>query len=183
MFNWKTFERRKSRTFDFHCSNEFSKENSPTLNKRSTDFPRNESNSSDTSVQRARGELKILAEERSRLEEKRTAQLNDFDKSKNETRILIEVRRKEKETFNFRFFFISESKETFELGRTTRTFEIVDRKFWIRNEIYRISIRNLQSRLFDKTERFTTVETFTTSKSLRHDHLSTTTFDSRWISW
>lgn len=77
-----------------HCSNfyssyESSKENSPRNSKKSPDSLAADENS----VQRARGELRVLEQERSKLEKQRKTQLKDFETAKADTRRLLEVGR------------------------------------------------------------------------------------------
>jgi hypothetical protein len=57
---------------------------------------------SDNTVQRARAELRVLEQERSKLEKQRKTQLKDFDTSKSDARRLLEVRCRKR--FIFKFF-------------------------------------------------------------------------------
>ncbi len=51
---------------------------------------------SDNAVARARGELRVLDQERGKLEKQRKAQLKEFDTSRSDARRLLEVRRRKK---------------------------------------------------------------------------------------
>lgn len=71
-------------------SYESSKENSPRSKSRAS----SDGAISETALQRARAELKVLEQERTRLDKQRQNQLKDFENSKTESRRLLEVRRK-----------------------------------------------------------------------------------------
>ncbi len=73
----------------FVCRSESNKENSPRSSKKSTD----ENIADDNAVQRARAELRVLEQERSKLEKQRKAHLKDFETSKADARRLLEVSR------------------------------------------------------------------------------------------
>ena len=76
---------------EFHFSYEASKENSPRTSKKSPDTLAAEAVASDNAVQRARAELRVLEQERSKLDKQRKSQLKDFETAKAETRRLLEV--------------------------------------------------------------------------------------------
>ena len=50
-----------------------------------------DSSLSDSAMHRARAELRVLEQERSKLEKQRKTQLKDFETSKNDARRLLEV--------------------------------------------------------------------------------------------
>lgn len=75
----------------FSC--ESNKENSPRSSKKTAEELANDAAASDLAVQRARGELRVLDQERSRLEKQRKSQLRDFESSKSDARRLLEVNR------------------------------------------------------------------------------------------
>lgn len=81
-------------------SSESNKENSPRNSKKSSDDTATDSNVSDVSVQRARGELRVLEQERSKLEKQRKLQMRDFETSKSDARRLLEVIREKTTTMN-----------------------------------------------------------------------------------
>ncbi len=60
----------------------------------------------ENTVQRARAELRVLEQERSKLEKQRKIQFKEFETSKNEARRLFEVCRKKNGIF-FKSFFKS----------------------------------------------------------------------------
>lgn len=69
---------------------ELNKENSP-RNKKSSEELSSDLVVSENNVQRARAELRVLEQERSKLEKQRKAQLKDFETSKSDARRLLEV--------------------------------------------------------------------------------------------
>lgn len=75
-------------------SHESNKENSPRNSKRSSEEIAMDNQASDNAVQRARAELRVLEQERSKLEKQRKSQLKEFETSKSDARRLLEVRRK-----------------------------------------------------------------------------------------
>ena len=80
---------------EFCCfSCESNKENSPRNSKKTAEELANDAAASDIAVQRARGELRVLEQERSRLEKQRKSQLKDFESSKSDARRLLEVNRR-----------------------------------------------------------------------------------------
>lgn len=78
------------------CSSscESNKENSPRNSKKTAEELANDAAASDIAVQRARAELRVLEQERSRLEKQRKSQMKDFDSSKSDARRLLEVYRR-----------------------------------------------------------------------------------------
>lgn len=73
-------------------SHESNKENSPRNNKKSPEEINAEAMAADTAVQRAKGELRVLEQERSKLEKQRKTQLKEFEAAKADARRLLEVR-------------------------------------------------------------------------------------------
>ncbi|CAF0971218.1 unnamed protein product [Adineta ricciae] len=69
---------------------ETSNESSPRNYKNSTEDILAEINTSDNAKQRARAELRVLEQERSKLEKQRKAQLQEFETAKNESRRLLD---------------------------------------------------------------------------------------------
>ncbi|UJR14088.1 hypothetical protein I4U23_001084 [Adineta vaga] len=65
-------------------------ENSPRNQKKSTDDILAEINVSDNAKQRARAELRVLEQERAKLEKQRKTQLQEFETSKNDSRRLLD---------------------------------------------------------------------------------------------
>jgi hypothetical protein len=65
-----------------------------------------DANASDNTAQRARAELRVLEQERSKLEKQRKSHLKDFDTSKNDARRLLEVCLNKKEFIQNIFFKI-----------------------------------------------------------------------------
>lgn len=85
---------------------ESNKENSPRNSKKSPEELTADAAASDSVVQRARAELRVLEQERSRLEKQRKSQLKDFEASKSDARRLLEVnRRRFEEGKSFLLFF------------------------------------------------------------------------------
>ena len=78
----------------FVFSYESNKENSPRNNKKSSEEIAADAVASDNASQRARAELRVLEQERSKLEKQRKAQLKEFETSKTDARRLLEVCRK-----------------------------------------------------------------------------------------
>ena len=70
---------------------ETSNESSPRNYKNSTEDILAEIHTSDNAKQRARAELRVLEQERSKLEKQRKAQLQEFETAKNESRRLLDV--------------------------------------------------------------------------------------------
>jgi len=66
--------------------NESNKENSPRNNKRSAE----ELNADENAVQRAKAELRVLEQEKTKLDKQRKTQLKDFESAKNDARRLLE---------------------------------------------------------------------------------------------
>ena len=63
-----------------------------------------DANAADNTAQRARVELRVLEQERSKLEKQRKSHLKDFDTSKNDARRLLEVcLNKKKKLFKISF--------------------------------------------------------------------------------
>jgi len=58
----------------------------------------------ENTVQRARAELRVLEQERSKLEKQRKIQFKEFETSKNEARRLFEVCRKKKQNLSKNIF-------------------------------------------------------------------------------
>jgi hypothetical protein len=75
----------------FCFSYESNKENSPRNNKKSSEEMTADAAASDNAVQRARSELRVLEQERSKLEKQRKTQLKDFETSKSDARRLLDV--------------------------------------------------------------------------------------------
>ncbi|CAF0876622.1 unnamed protein product [Rotaria sordida] len=69
---------------------ECNKENNPHNHKKSPDEMIIDTNTSDNAVQRARAELRVLEQERSKLEKQRQTQLKDFEVSKTDARRLFD---------------------------------------------------------------------------------------------
>jgi flagellar motility protein MotE (MotC chaperone) len=91
-------------------SYESSKENSPRNNKKTPEEMAADATVLDNAVQRARAELRVLEQERSKLEKQRKAQLKEFETSKSDARRLLEVSRKQNlNIFEIYFTFIIES--------------------------------------------------------------------------
>ncbi len=85
---------------------ESNKENSPRNNKKSPEEIAVDTIVSENAVQRARAELRVLEQERSKLETQRKIQLKDFETAKTDARRLLEVCRKKKlpnKIFNYCF--------------------------------------------------------------------------------
>ena len=80
------------------CSHESNKENSPRNSKKTPEEIHLDNVTSETNVQRARAELRVLEQERSKLEKQRKTQLKDFEASKSDARRLLEVCRKKNST-------------------------------------------------------------------------------------
>jgi hypothetical protein len=78
----------------FFLSYESNKENSPRNHKKSPEEITADAIASDNAVQRARAELRVLEQERSKLEKQRKTQLKDFETSKSDARRLLEVSRR-----------------------------------------------------------------------------------------
>ena len=79
--------------FIYRFSHDSNKENSPRNSKKaSDDNTAVDSTISDSSVQRARAELRVLEQERIKLEKQRKVQLKDFETAKSDARRLLEVR-------------------------------------------------------------------------------------------
>ncbi|CAF3504051.1 unnamed protein product [Rotaria sp. Silwood1] len=78
---------RNEAIIEHHESN---KENSPRNNKKSSDEMTSDTNASDSAVQRARAELRVLEQERSKLEKQRKTQLKEFEASKTDARRLLD---------------------------------------------------------------------------------------------
>jgi hypothetical protein len=76
---------------NFHFSHESNKENSPRNNKKSPEEISADTIASENTAQRARGELRVLEQERSKLEKQHKSQLKEFDTSKKDARRLLEV--------------------------------------------------------------------------------------------
>ena len=72
-------------------SHESNKENSPRNSKKSPEEIAADGANADTAIQRARGELRVLDQERAKMEKQRKAQLKEFDAAKSDTRRLLEV--------------------------------------------------------------------------------------------
>ncbi len=72
-------------------SHESNKENSPRNNKKSPEEITADTIASENAVQRARGELRVLEQERSKLEKQHKSQLKEFDTAKKDARRLLEV--------------------------------------------------------------------------------------------
>ncbi|CAF1497107.1 unnamed protein product [Adineta steineri] len=80
--------KRNESVIEHNVSNE---ESSPrNNNKKSSDELLNDTNSPDTAKQRARAELRVLEQERGKLEKQRKIQLQEFETSKKESRRLLE---------------------------------------------------------------------------------------------
>lgn len=80
---------------NFACSShESSKENSPRNSKKSLEETTADTTIADNVVQRARAELRVLEQERSKLEKQRKTQLKEFETSKGDARRLLEVCRR-----------------------------------------------------------------------------------------
>ena len=75
----------------FYFSYESNKENSPRNSKKSPEEISADAAAAEIAVQRARGELRVLDQERSRLEKQRKTQMKDFETSKSDARRLLEV--------------------------------------------------------------------------------------------
>jgi hypothetical protein len=86
-------------------SHESNKENSPRNNKKSPEEMTADSIASDNAVQRARAELRVLEQERSKLDKQRKTQLKDFETAKSDARRLLEVWKQNKFLFLFKIFF------------------------------------------------------------------------------
>ncbi|CAF4448238.1 unnamed protein product [Rotaria magnacalcarata] len=86
---------RNESVIEHHESN---KENSPRNSKKSFEEMTADAAPSDTAVQRARAELRVLEQERSKLDKQRKAQLKDFEASKGDARRLLEKVRKKMST-------------------------------------------------------------------------------------
>ena len=80
----------KEKISDYLFRHESNKENSP-RNKKSSEETSTDSIISETSAQRARAELKVLEQERSKLEKQRKIQLKEFETAKSDARRLLEV--------------------------------------------------------------------------------------------
>ncbi len=72
-------------------SYESNKENSPRNNKKSPEEITADATASDNAVQRARSELRVLEQERTKLEKQRKTQLKEFETSKSDARRLLDV--------------------------------------------------------------------------------------------
>jgi hypothetical protein len=83
-----------SKYFLLFFSNESNKENSPRNSKKSPEEITADTAASENAVQRARAELRVLEQERSKLEKQRKIQLKEFESSKADARRLLEVCRK-----------------------------------------------------------------------------------------
>ncbi len=81
--------KRLIRTLCF--SYESNKENSPQNNKKSPEEISADAAASENAVQRARAELRVLEQERSKLDKQRKTQLKEFETSKSDARRLLEV--------------------------------------------------------------------------------------------
>ena len=68
------------------------KENSPRHPRRSSDEITADAAQSDNVAQRARAELRVLEQERSKLEKQRKSKWKDFEMAKGDARRLVEVR-------------------------------------------------------------------------------------------
>jgi len=73
---------------------ESNKENSPRNNKKSPEEITADTTASENAIQRARAELRVLEQERSKLDKRRKIQLKEFDTAKSDARRLLEVCRK-----------------------------------------------------------------------------------------
>ena len=85
---------------------------------------------SENNAQRARAELRVLVQERSKLEKQRTTQLNDYEKSKTETHHLLEVCL----TLNFVkssnvFDFLQKAKKKFSTGEQKELLKLLTQSF------------------------------------------------------
>lgn len=93
--------------FSSHESND---ENSPRNNKKSSEELLTDATTTDNATQRARAELRVLEQERAKLEKQRKTQLQEFETSKNDSRRLLEVRRKISAIFISNIFLESNQK-------------------------------------------------------------------------
>lgn len=72
-------------------SNESNKENSPRNSKKTPEEITADTATSENNVQRARAELRVLEQERSKLDKQRKIQVKEFETAKAEARRLLEV--------------------------------------------------------------------------------------------
>ncbi len=72
-------------------SHESNKENSPRNSKKSPEEITADATASEHAAQRARAELRVLEQERSKLEKQRKIQFKEFETSKSDARRLLEV--------------------------------------------------------------------------------------------
>lgn len=81
------FDNESYRSF----SHEANKENSPRNSKKSPEELSADALAAENAAQRAKGELRVLDQERAKLEKQRKTQLKDFETAKNDARRLLEV--------------------------------------------------------------------------------------------
>jgi hypothetical protein len=95
--------------------NESNKENSPRSSKKSVE----ENVADDNATHRARAELRVLEQEKSKMEKQRKSHLKDFETSKADARRLLEVSLFFIANFFFYEFIHLESHEKIRHNRTT----------------------------------------------------------------